>query len=251
MGEAGYTHTIMWSIDTIDWRGDSSNTIVQRVMSKISPGAIILMHTGAGAIGTLKALPVVINNLKAKGYRFVTTSQLLNLKNKQTEANYTVRSGDTLYAIAKRYKVSVQQIAQTNSIKNLNLITVGQNLIIPGQSSGESGDLSQPAPTTRYTVKSGDTLYSIAKRYKISIQQITKENHIKNINLIHPGQSLIISGRTDTKTPSASKKLCIVRAGDTLYAISKRYGVSVIELANLNKLVNSNLIQVGQTLIIP
>lgn len=251
VGDAGYSHTIMWTIDTIDWRGDSSQTIIQRVTSKVRPGAIILMHTGAGASGTLKALTSIINNLKAKGYRFVTVSQLLKLETKQTGEKYIVRTADTLYGISKRYKISVQQLAQANNIKNLNLIIVGQSLIIPGQSTGENGNSSTPINNTQYIVKSGDTLYSIAKRYNTSVKQIAQVNRIKNINLIRLGQPLIIPGKSAAGIPSPNKKQYTVKAADTLYAISRYYNISVLELAKLNKLTNPNLIRVGQTLMIP
>ncbi len=131
VGDAGYTRTIMWTIDTIDWRGDSATTIVNRVMSRITPGAIILMHTGAGASGTPSALPTIITRLKSMGYRFVTISQMLNLSSAPSGQVYTVRAGDTLYSIARRYGVTVQRIASANRITNPNLIRVGQVLIIP------------------------------------------------------------------------------------------------------------------------
>jgi len=105
VGDAGYPYSIMWTIDTIDWTGNSSSDIVARVMNRIVPGAIVLMHTGAGASGTPAALPTMITRLKSAGYRFVTINQLLNI-NASTQT-YTVKAGDTLYAIALRYDTTV------------------------------------------------------------------------------------------------------------------------------------------------
>lgn len=250
VGDAGYTHTIMWTIDTIDWTGNSANAIVQRVLTGITPGSIILMHTGAGATGTLSALPTVITRLKAMGYRFVTVSQMLNIESKPSGTNYTVKIGDTLYAIARRYNVSINQLALANNIKNVNLIHLGQVLVIPGISSGGS---TTPPPTTntKYTVKSGDTLYAIAKKYGLTVQQIVAANNIKNANLILPGQVLIIPGKSGSNVPKPTTKYHTVRLGDTLYAISRRYGVPIQKIATANKLTNPNLIRVGQVLIIP
>ena len=129
VGSIGYTKTIKWNIDTIDWDGRSAYRIYSKVLNNIVPGSIVLMHVGAGAKYTPTALPTMIKGLKAKGYRFVTIPQLLNMT--ATLITYTVKAGDTLYAIATKYGVTVQQIADANHITNVNLIYVGQVLVIP------------------------------------------------------------------------------------------------------------------------
>ncbi|WP_246108441.1 polysaccharide deacetylase family protein [Salisediminibacterium halotolerans] len=104
VGAAGYTHTIQWNIDTVDWKGVSKTQIVNKVVNNITPGSIVLMHTGAGASGTPAVLPEMVKKLKAKGYKFVTVSELLNLKPSSAPAEkppatssgtYTVKTGDT------------------------------------------------------------------------------------------------------------------------------------------------------------
>jgi peptidoglycan-N-acetylglucosamine deacetylase len=129
VGSVGYTKTIKWNIDTIDWDGRSAYRIYTKVLNNIVPGSIVLMHTGAGAKYTTAALPTIIKGLKAKGYRFVTIPTLLGIN--PTQITYVVKAGDTLYSIAQRYGVTVQQIATINHITNVNLIYVGQVLIIP------------------------------------------------------------------------------------------------------------------------
>ncbi|SDZ86693.1 Peptidoglycan/xylan/chitin deacetylase, PgdA/CDA1 family [Thalassobacillus cyri] len=106
-GNAGYTYTIHWNIDTLDWKGLSKTEVYRRVVDNIVPGSIVLMHTGAGASGTPDALPDMIRSLKAKGYRFVTVSEILNLPAVKGETVHVVRAGDTLYSIARRYGVTV------------------------------------------------------------------------------------------------------------------------------------------------
>ncbi|MDK2780955.1 MAG: peptidoglycan-N-acetylglucosamine deacetylase [Trichococcus sp.] len=79
------------------------------------------MHTGYGANGTTAALPNIINQLRAMGYSFVTLSQLMNTTSTPgtgTGTSYTVKAGDTLYAIALRYGVTVQTIINANGITN-------------------------------------------------------------------------------------------------------------------------------------
>ncbi|WP_214851474.1 LysM peptidoglycan-binding domain-containing protein [Exiguobacterium sp. s193] len=243
VGNAGYTKTIQWNIDTTDWKGISSTAILNRVIPNIVPGSIILMHTGAGASGTTTALPSMISQLKAKGYTFVTISELLQLPSSGGKT-YTVKSGDTLYKIANLYNVSVTALAKANNITNLNLISVGQVLTIPGTST-----TPPPTSTTSYTVKSGDTLYSIARKYDVSVSALASANNITNLNLISVGQVLKIPGTSTTPPPTVTSYT--VKSGDTLYAIASKYNVTVSSLAAANKITNINLISAGQLLIIP
>ncbi len=251
VGEAGYPYSVYWTIDTIDWTGNSSSDIVNRVMNNMTPGAIVLMHTGAGASGTPGALPTMITRLKNQGYRFVTMSQMMNLPSAPSGRTYTVRSGDTLYAIALRYSgVSVQQIANANNISNANLIRVGQVLTIPG-SGGGTVTPPPPSSSVTYTVRSGDTLYRIALRYSgVSVQQIANANNISNANLIRVGQVLTIPGTGGGTTPPPTSTTYTVRSGDTLYAIARRYNTTVARIASVNNISNTNLIRVGQVLTI-
>lgn len=188
VGDAGYSYTFHWTIDTLDWTGNSATTIYNRVMNGLQPGAIVLMHTGRGASGTPAALDRLIPAIKSKGYRFVTISQLMNRATTPvTGSTYTVKAGDTLYAIARRYNTTVARIAQANNIKNINLIRVGQKLTIPGTTPAP-----KPSPTTTYTVKRGDTLYAISRKYNTTVARIAQANNIKNISLIRVGQRLVI-----------------------------------------------------------
>lgn len=113
------------------------------------------------------------------------TEYLKNYKEPSSESGstYTVKSGDTLSAIAKRYGTTVDKLVADNNIKNANLITIGQKLNI---------NIAATKNVTKYhTVKRGDTLSKIAKDHSISLDQIKKLNpQIKNYNLIHPGQKI-------------------------------------------------------------
>ena len=256
VGNAGYTHTFHWTIDTLDWTGNSATTIYNRVMNNLQPGAIVLMHTGAGATGTVEALKKLIPAIKNKGYRFVTLSQLMNPSIQPTlpttGTTYVVRNGDTLYRIANQYNTTVRRIADLNGITNVNLIRVGQVLRLPGTSSG--GVNNPVTPLKTHTVRTGETLYALALRYKTTILAIAKENNIKNVNLIRVGQVLKIPGTSGSGTvspPSSSIRTYTVRPGDTLYAIANRYGTTILKIAQKNNISNVNLIRVGQVLRIP
>ncbi len=245
VGAAGYGYTIQWNIDTIDWKGLTASQINTKVQTNIKPGSIVLMHTGAGAPGTPLALPTMISQLKAKGYKFVTVSQLLAYQQAPTGKTYTVKSGDTLYSIARAYNVTVAALAAANKITNYNLISVGQVLVIPGTTV-----TPPPTTTVKYTVKSGDTLYKIATLYKTTVAKIAAANNITNVNSIYVGQVLIIPGTTVTPPPATTVKYT-VKSGDTLYKIATAYNTTVAKIAAANNITNVNLISVGQMLTIP
>ena len=92
--------------------------------------------------------------------------------------SYTVRSGDNLNRIAKRYKISLNKLKKMNKKKS-NTIHVGEKLIVP----------PLPLRKNRYTVKRGDNLSSIARRYKVSVKALLKRNHKKS-SIIRVGEKL-------------------------------------------------------------
>jgi len=97
--------------------------------------------------------------------------------------NYTIKWGDTLWAIAKRYGVTIQDLVNWNNIKNPNLIYAGNRLVIYSNSSSGS-QTSQNI----YVVKKGDTLWGIAMKYRTTVNRLVYINGIRNKNLIYPGQ---------------------------------------------------------------
>ncbi|MGB9592704.1 MAG: LysM peptidoglycan-binding domain-containing protein [Anaerolineae bacterium] len=99
---------------------------------------------------------------------------------------YVVKPGDTLYSIATRYGISWQTLASVNRILNPSLLQVGQRLIIP------SGATTPPPGAKTHIVKPGETLYRIALMYGTSVQAIALANNLSNVNIIYPGQQLII-----------------------------------------------------------
>lgn len=101
----------------------------------------------------------------------------------------------------------------------------------------------QSSAVNTYTVRSGDTLSSIASKFGTSYQALASLNGISNPNLIYVGQVLRVNG-----SASASSVYYTVRAGDNLSAIASRYGTSYQSIASLNGLANPNLIYAGQTL---
>ena len=157
---------------------------------------------------------------------------------------YTVVYGDTLSEIAQKFGTTVSTLTSINGISNPNLIYAGEVLKIPDNGGSSSGG------TITYKVRSGDTLSEIAKRYGTTVSAIANLNGISNPNLIYVGQALQIpkSGAGSSSGGTITYK---VKSGDTLSEIAKRYGTTVSAIANLNGILDPNLIYVGQLLRIP
>lgn len=167
---------------------------------------------------------------------------------------YTVKPGDTLYSIASNNGVSVDTIISDNVLPNNNL-SVGQVLRLRVSDGevlecfGPDFDLPEEiVPSVTYVVKAGDNLYNIAKQYNTSVSEIVRLNSLSNNNL-SVGQQLLIP-TADVSDNSSSSNTYVVKSGDTLYSIARRFGTNVNDIVRLNNLAGTNL-SVGQTLVIP
>ena len=205
-----------------------------------------------------------------------------------TDSNYyTVKSGDSLWSISKKYGITVDELKQANNLTS-NLLSIGQNLLIPTKESEvttneyivQKGDtlygiankfnttvdnlksinnlttdslsigqvLKLPSSSTistdTYTVKSGDSLYAIAKKYNTTVDTLKSLNNLTS-NTLSIGQVLKLPGSSATSTDTYT-----VKSGDTLYAIANKYNTTVDALKSLNNLT-SNTLSIGQTLKIP
>ena len=183
-----------------------------------------------------------------------------------TSQTYTVQAGDTLSGIARKYDTTVSALVKANHIKNANLISVGQKLVVGTKTVAKPTPQPEPkpAPSTpatgqTYIVQAGDTLSGIARKYGTTVSALVKANHIKNANLISVGQKLVVSHQAVTQPTPAPKpapstpatgQTYIVQAGDTLSGIARKYGTTVSALVKANHIKNANLISVGQKLVV-
>ncbi len=108
--------------------------------------------------------------------------------------------------------------------------------------------LLRPAVASAYSVRHGDTLWSISQHAGVSVDAIIRANNLGNPNLIYPGQNLVIPG---TAAAPAAVATYTVKAGDNLTAIAQRLQVSLADLVKANGLGNPNLITPGQNLQVP
>ena len=153
--------------------------------------------------------------------------------------SYVVKSGDTLYGIANKFGVSLNDLKALNKLTS-NLLQIGQVLLIPVAQGEET-----PTNTITYVVQRGDSLYSIAQKYGTTVATLRQLNNLTT-DLLQIGQVLKVP-QTGT---SSSGNVYIVKRGDSLYSIASQYNTTVDAIKLANNLT-SNIIQVGQQLIIP
>ncbi len=172
-----------------------------------------------------------MNNLTSN---IISIGQVLIVKNPTTTNNtYTVQPGDTLWKIANMYNTTVENLMAINNL-NSTILSIGQVLTIS-------------ANTTEYVVKAGDSLWKIANQFNTTVEDLKDANNLSS-NIILVGQILTIP--TNRFAKSRANKLYIVRTGDTLYSIARKYNTTVDRIIELNNLDNDTII-IGQLLLIP
>lgn len=164
---------------------------------------------------------------------------------------YTVKSGDNLYDIANKYNTTIDNIEQLNNLSS-SLLSIGQTLKIPTSNTQQSGN-----NYINYIVRRGDSLYAIARKFNMTVDELIDLNNLKS-NVLSIGQSLKVKGAT-ISVPTVVKECFgegysepnyqtyIVKSGDSLYIIARKFNTSVDNLVNLNNLTSNNL-QIGQVL---
>jgi murein DD-endopeptidase MepM/ murein hydrolase activator NlpD len=180
------------------------------------------------------------------------------------ESVHIVQAGESLSVIALRYGITAQQIAQANSITDINRIYAGQHLLIPsgggavsGATSAATSGTESAAATTSvasaaaassitHTVRLGDTLYRISLIYGVPVDEIIAANSLSDPNALTVGQGLRIPSATDT-----AAQTYVVRSGETLAEIAVRYNTTVDGIATASGISDPSRIYPGQVLNIP
>ena len=178
----------------------------------------------------------IINNPNIPLIIYETINEFLKEENV-----YTVQSGDSLYSIAKKFNTTVDNIKKINNLTSNNL-SIGQKLIIPKEESNNNKNSNNNQ--TIYIVNSGDSLYSIARRFNTTVDNIKKANNLTSNNL-SIGQKLIIPSNENN-----NQTIYTVISGDSLYSIARRFNTTVDNIKKANNLTSNNL-SIGQKLIIP
>lgn len=153
---------------------------------------------------------------------------------------YTIRYGDSLFSIAQRFDTSLAAIAQASAIRDVNTISGGQTLVIPN---------CKATRCVVYTVRQGDTLFSVARRFNTTVNAIAKQNRIISPTRVFAGQRLLVC--PGGQFPAPERRVHTVRRGDTLWSIAMRYGTTPWAIIAANNLRHPWLIYPGQQLRIP
>ncbi|MDR1657421.1 MAG: LysM peptidoglycan-binding domain-containing protein [Deltaproteobacteria bacterium] len=209
-----------------------------------------------------------LNNLKSNSIR---AGQRLRIgtgpapTGADSAGEYVVKSGDTISALAERFKLSSSRLKELNNLSS-DRLAVGQKLRVSASASqAASSAASSPASSSSaiYEVKSGDTVSTIAERFSMSSAALRELNNLSNNN-IRVGQKLKVSGGVAAAAPPAaappvasaapasaavasSSAIYEVKSGDTVSTIAERFSMSSAALRELNNLSNNN-IRVGQKL---
>ena len=209
-------------------------------------------------------LPVQVANQFEQGLAKIPAEERISWQ------RYTIRSGDTLGAIANRYKTSVVALKDTNQLRN-SRIRAGKSLLIPVSSKpAKHYSLSQDSRRFKnlkstgdgkkylYTVKRGDTLWDIGRHYGFSVRELCKWNGIHKKTILRLGQKLAIYVQEEESEgkiiPAVAHSVdnnngtirYTVQEGDSLWLIARKFGVSVKELRKWNKLPVKRHLQPGQ-----
>ncbi len=182
---------------------------------------------------------------------------------KQTSWVYhNIRRGESLSTIARKYGVSVYAIREANNLSSKSRIIAGKNLIIPvpgGTTYAEAepkASRKYAAEGDTYVVRAGDTVSDIAAAFGTTAEEIRRLNRLNRNSFIYVGQRLKV--RSDGAEQNAGIRassaegasVYVVRKGDTLWDIAKRFGISVSYLRKLNNLGSRGKIYPGQKLLI-
>ncbi|MCZ0891484.1 LysM peptidoglycan-binding domain-containing protein [Ligilactobacillus saerimneri] len=252
--------TTQTNTNTTNTNGDKTYTV------KAGDSVWGISHQTGVSMSDLRAWNNIQNNFIYPGQKLIIAKKANNNQNTHTNTNtstnnktYTVKAGDSVWAIAQKTGVSMDTLRSLNNIKN-NFIYPGQQLKL--SNSNSSSNTSNPGKTNAatnsgktYTVKSGDSVWAIAQKTGVSMDTLRSLNNIKN-NFIYPGQQLKLSnsnsssntsnpGKTNAATNSG--KTYTVKSGDSVWAIAQKTGVSMDTLRSLNN-IQGNFIYPGQQL---
>ena len=202
------------------------------------------------------AVPLELKESLEQGLTDLDPSQFV------TWEHYRIRQGDTLGAIARKLSTTVDVLQVVNQLSGTQIIA-GRSLLIPrGTGASDYTNLTAPATNEgpaavppQYTVRSGDNLWSIARRFDLRSREIAEYNSLSLNALLHPGQVLDLSysanarevaGSSIALSENESSNVYRVRRGDSMQKIAARVGANLEDLLRWNGLSRRDLIFPGQ-----
>lgn len=161
---------------------------------------------------------------------------------------HKVETGHTLWAVAARYEVRLSELLLFNNLDEDDFIQPGDELIVrlaEGQAPPPT-----PTPPLNHTVRPGETLWTIAARYRLSLADLLWLNGASEETILRPGDELTVrlaEGQAPPPTPTPLLKHVVVE-GDSLWSVAARYRLSLEDLLAFNEMQATALLQLGQEL---
>ena len=171
---------------------------------------------------------------------------------------HIVQAKETLYGIAKKYGVSMEQIREWNQLES-DALSTGQKLRVYNDKADTNDQVpleqeilandKENAPVY-HTVKAGDTYYSISKKYGVTVEDLKKWNPL-DVNGLEIGAKVVVANIEKEPAPAEEDKPIyhIVKKGDTMYKLSIEYKVTIETIKELNNM-SSNELSLGQKIIV-
>ncbi len=237
-------------------KGDTIGKIATRQGTDINT---VLKLNGLSSTATLQVGQVLHLPELAKSQQVASTNtSTISTSNKTTSTkqdSYTVQSGDTLWSISQQFNLTTAQIMEYNNLTTSSVIKVGQVLALTGSLANNSIIAVAKADNTSsskvYIVQSGDTLWSISQKHKLSLENLLEYNNLTASSSIYVGQKLALTGDSKDIAMTTIGSEYVVQSGDTLYRISQKLNTSTSTLMEINNLPNATSIHAGQKLLIP
>jgi len=236
----------------------ATNNIANSELISIGQEMKIPSHKNAVAETNIVNQAVVNENDSNNSNSSISNN--INPPEKAEPIVYTVKAGDNLWNISRKYGVSVEVIIDVNNLRDKDLLSLGQKLEIPAIGGGVSNSKQKQEPTIiTYTVVKGDTLWSISRRYDVKMNTIISTNNLKEISRLSIGQKLklpitnmdIAKAEGYTQDAAAEEIIYYVKKGESLWTISRDYNVKLESIIAANNITDASKISTGQQLRIP
>ncbi|MHB1167228.1 MAG: LysM peptidoglycan-binding domain-containing protein [Carboxydocellales bacterium] len=157
---------------------------------------------------------------------------------------YTIQPGDSYFGLARRFNTTVAALTSANPGVNPQNLQVGQQVCIPVPPTGgvcPGGFL--------YIIRSGDTYFSISRRFGIVVPALIAANPGVDPNRLFIGQTICVPATVPATCPGGVTYVIV--AGDTLYSIARRYNISIEALFAANPGINPQALRIGQVICLP